>query len=323
MKNLSRVCLTTVGIIFWGLIIAACSSAPLITQSVPPTSTISPSPVPTTPPTPTSQPTSSALFEYDPTIPFGLNEGAVTVRDGVSVHDINYASVAKGRLPAYLVVPPGKGPFAGVVFMHWLGAPNGNRDEFLDESVVLAKQGIVSLLVQGQFPWLQPPSGADADRVQVINQVVELRRALDLLISQPNVDPKRIGYVGHDYGAMFGGILSGVEKRIKAYCLMAGTPSFSDWSLTYWSFAKTDDEKAAYRKAMDSLDPIHYVPNAKPAAVFFQFAKNDRFIPESAATDFYSAASEPKQIKQYDATHSLDAAAQTDRMEWLLEQLKP
>ena len=70
----------------------------------------------------------------------------------------------------------------------------------------------------------------------VIDQTIEVRRALDLLLSQPQVDAKRLAFVGHDYGAIFGGIVAGVEKRVKACVLMAGMGNFSDWSLrpSFW-----------------------------------------------------------------------------------------
>jgi hypothetical protein len=55
-----------------------------------------------------------------------------------------------------------------------------------------------------------------------------LRRAIDFVPSRPEVDPRRLGYVGHSFGAMFGGILAGVESRVAGFALMAGVGSFAD-----------------------------------------------------------------------------------------------
>lgn len=55
----------------------------------------------------------------------------------------------------------------------------------------------------------------------MIDETIEVRRALDLLLAQPQVNRKRIGFVGHDYGAMYGALVAGVEKRVKAYVLIA------------------------------------------------------------------------------------------------------
>jgi len=249
-------------------------------------------------------------FDYDASIPLDVKVISTKDVNGVTIQSITYTAHSpqygiKGRTLAYLVKPGGKGPTAGILFMHWLGQPRGNRDEFLDGAVQLAQQGTVSLLVQGTFPWNEAPANGERDRDQVIQQVIELRRALDFLLSQPEVDATRIGYVGHDYGALYGGILAGVEKRIKTFVLMTGMGTFSDWSLKY--FPATNANGAdPYRQALQAVDPIQYVGHAAPSSLLFQFARDDRFISQDAAQEFSNAASEPKQVQFYDAPHSLD-----------------
>jgi cephalosporin-C deacetylase-like acetyl esterase len=49
-----------------------------------------------------------------------------------------------------------------------------------------------------------------------------MRRGVDLLVARKDIDPKRIAYVGHSYNATVGGFLSGVDKRVAAFVLMAG-----------------------------------------------------------------------------------------------------
>lgn len=267
---------------------------------------------------------SGRLFAYDRSVAFDLKEVSAKEQNGVTIQDIDYAAYDRrhGRIKAYLVKPMGKGPFAGVLFFHWLGNVKSDRSEFLDEAVAMARQGTVSLLIQGYFPWLEQPSEGQADRQQVIDQTIEVRRALDLLLSQPQVAPKRIGFVGHDYGAMYGSIVAGVDKRVKAYVLMAGMGSFSDWSLKYWPVTAAKGEEA-YRQAVKEVDPIRYVSRALPAALLFQFANNDKYIPKETALAFFDAASQPKQVKWYDAIHDLNVeAARQDRREWLTRQLR-
>ena len=262
-------------------------------------------------------------FAYQRSVAFDLKEASRKKQDGVIIRDVNCAACdpRHKRIDAYLVRPTGRGRFAGVVFFHWLGNVKSDRTEFLDEAVALAKQGTVSLLIQGYFPWLEEPTEGQADRRLVIDQTIEVRRALDLLLSQPQVDAKRLAFVGHDYGAIFGGIVAGVEKRVKAYILMAGMGNFSDWSLKYWPVTAAKGEEA-YRQAMDAVDPINYVHRAAPANLLFQFSNTDKFIPKATAMAYFEAASKPKQIKWYDAVHDLNVdAARKDRQEWLTRQL--
>ncbi len=107
-----------------------------------------------------------AHFDYDKTAPLGIKEIGVEKRGDVSVHDITYVSPKGGVVPAYLVVPKGKGPFAAVVWGHWYwsNSPMRNRKEFLDEAVALAPAGVVSLLTDG--PIARPGHVVDPSSVK-------------------------------------------------------------------------------------------------------------------------------------------------------------
>jgi dienelactone hydrolase len=270
---------------------------------------------------PTSTPTVS--FNYDASIPFDIKVNSESERDGITVVDLSYAAhdpsfspSTGGRTLAYLVKPHGEGPCAGIIYLHWLGAGNSNRGEFLDEAVEMAKRGVVSLLLQGYFPWMSLPTG-ERDRPLIVGQLTELRRAIDFLLIQPGVDPDRLGFVGHDYGAAYGGVLAGVDHRIKTYILAAGTPSFADW-IVYFGYPRE-----AYDPFVRDLDPIRYIPHAAPATVLFQFSEGDAFVPKEKAISFFNAASEPKKIEWFDDTHQMiSQAVRQARQEWLTEQLR-
>src|SRR5687768_4268036 len=167
-------------------------------------------PVPTAVPTPapTAVPTQAVVFDYDASIPFDVRVNTETEQDGAIVTELSYAAHAKsfaprlgGRTVAYLVQPAQKeGSFAGVVFMHWLSS---SHKEFLDEAVILAKRGVVSLLIHGQVPYMESLHYDARDLTTVAGQTMEMRRGIDFLLTQTGVDPERIGVVGHGYGAMY------------------------------------------------------------------------------------------------------------------------
>ncbi len=90
-------------------------------------------------------------LDYDHNAALDIKESGVEKRGDVAIHDISYASPKGGRVPAYLVVPAGKGPFAAVIWGHWYweNSEFRNRKEFLDEAVAMASAGVVSLLPDG------------------------------------------------------------------------------------------------------------------------------------------------------------------------------
>ena len=277
---------------------------------IPPTPT--PAPPTPTPIPPTATPFVSPYdydellrtFNYDSEIPLDIREESVFEEDGIQIHSISYAG-PKGRVPAYLVVPPGDGPFAGIIFLHW---GQGDRNEFVDEALLFAQMGAISLLIDGPFnrpDFALVDTGPGYRYTVYIQTVLDVRRGVDLLESRPDIDTDRIGYVGHSYGATWGGVLAGVEKRIKAYVLMAG----------YVQVSKTDGPN------IPKIDAINYIGHAAPSAVFFQFAEHDRYIAKESALLFYQVASEPKSIQWYNTSHRLNTAAREDRVEWLSAQL--
>jgi hypothetical protein len=131
----------------------------------------------------TSSPDDSAHFNYDTSVPFNVKQASVKVRDGVTIQGITYTGSNGDTVPAYLVIPTGTGKFAAVIWGHWLmpGAANSNREEFLEEAIALAPAGVISLLIDA--PQNRPNFKPTPNPALVAQQVVDLRRGLDLLFS--------------------------------------------------------------------------------------------------------------------------------------------
>lgn len=271
-------------------------------------------------------------LDYDRSAPLDIQEAGVEHRGDVDVHDISYASPKGGRVPAYLVVPHGKGPFAAVLWGHWYW-PNSeffNRKEFLQEAVVLAHAGVVSLLTTG--PGARPGHVEskeplnDQDGTDLIQAIVDMRRGADLLLGRKDVDPKRLAYVGHSYDASVGGFLSGIDKRFKVFVLMAGPLSdeVDEQSEQFKKFReKVGREKlAAFQSKWGWLDPGKFVSHAAPAFVFLQYATKEDFITPERSRQYATVVSEPKLYRLYNAPHALNAEARRDRIAFLTEQLK-
>lgn len=262
-----------------------------------------------------------ALFRYNAAAPVTMNEGSSEQRGDVTVRDITFSPGPGRQVKAYLIVPKGNGPFAGVLWVHWLGEEKSDRTQFLDEAIQLAPKGAVSLLVDAM--WSTPnwfgKRVPDKDYDNSIRQVIDLRRALDLLLSQPNVDKSRIGFVGHDYGAMYGMLMAGVDQRINTFVFIAATQSLNDWAF----LGPQPKSKSAYLKQNSTLELTDSLRQVKNASKLFQFGKGDFYVSQADAAILFAAAPEPKQRKLYEAGHHMELnEIAKDRDEWLVQQLK-
>jgi cephalosporin-C deacetylase-like acetyl esterase len=270
-------------------------------------------------------------FDYDQKAPLDIQEAGVEQRGDVAVHDISYASPKGGRVPAYLVVPKGKGPFAAVIWGHWYmpGSAFLNRKEFLDEAVALAPSGVVSLLPDGPIArpgYVRDPDPLNESQIAYrVQAILDMRRGADLLLARGDVDPKWLAYVGHSYNASTGAFLSGLDKRFKAFVLMAG--NLSD-EVDIKSKELQDFRKQVGPEKFDAFmtkyawaDPGKYVAHAAPAAAFLQYATNEDFLTPARAREYYALVSEPKTFQLYEAPHALNAEARRDRIAFLVKEL--
>jgi len=116
--------------------------------------------------------------------------------------------VAAGRLePGFILVPPGKGPFPAVLVPYYnpetsIGLTNALRDFALQ----LTRRGFVTLSIgsPGGDARLPDPQRPQWQPLSFLAFVAA--NCCTALAQRPDVDPRRIGVVGHSYGgkwAMF------------------------------------------------------------------------------------------------------------------------
>lgn len=270
-------------------------------------------------------------YAYDPKAPLEVLEVSRQPGEGATLVELSYASPKGGRVPATLVLPKGKGPFPAVVWghWHWDNSAYRNRRQFREEALLLARSGVASLLTDspvarpGYVPDRTPLN--EQQFTDLIQQVVDMRRGVDLLLSRGAADPHRLAFVGHSYNAAVGAILSGVDRRFKAYVLMAG--GLSDevdlQAKAYRDYrAKVGPEKFdAFVAAHPWSDPGRYLRHAAPASVLLQFATREDFLTPDHVRKYLPFVSEPKAFRLYEAPHALNAQARRDRVAFLARLL--
>ena len=259
-------------------------------------------------------------FDYNPSLPLDIKETARREEQGALLRDITYAALTGGTNAATLITPrtPAAAPAPAVLFVHWYGppAPTSNRTQFIPDGIALAERGVTSLLID--TPWSLPTYFRTRTRAEdytrSLQQVRDLRRALDVLAAQPGIDRTRFAYVGHDFGAMYGSITAAVDPRVTHFVFMAGTASFSDWFL--YGPKLEGEAREKFIAELAPLDPVKWVPKLR-GPVLMQFADNDEHVSTGRREQLAAAAPKGTDVRVYKAGHELNETATRERLAWL------
>jgi hypothetical protein len=121
------------------------------------------------------------------------------------------------------------------------------------------------------------------------------------------------------------GFLSGIDKRFKAFVLMAG-PLSDEVALK--SKAYQDYRKKVGPERFDAFaakhswtDPGKYVSHSEGIPKLLQFATDEPVLNPARAKEYLPYVSEPKMLKIYEAPHALNAEATRDRIDFLANQI--
>jgi hypothetical protein len=269
-----------------------------------------------------SKPEARGPFDYDRDASLEFQDkGRVNRNYPIEIRDVSFASPSgDDEVTAFLVKPPGDGPFPGVILVHGAGA---NRQQLIVQATWLAGRGAVALVVDSPFarnPDIEVPEGVPGLRVErdlIVLNVQELRRAVDVLEEHAGVEDEKIGYIGYSAGARTGAILAGNEDRIDAYVLISGgSAPISEVTKAVPAEARSDVEAI-----LTEVDPLRHIREAEPAKLLFQDGRRDEVVPRAALLALFRAASEPKEIRWYDATHEPTVAVYRDTLSWLTREL--
>ncbi len=167
--------------------------------------------------------------------------------------------------------------------------------------------------------------GAQQEMIQV---VVDSRRAYDVLAARPDVDTARIGYVGLSFGAMMGGSLAGTDKRFRTFILICGLEGFvrhysrsQHPAIARLRASAKPEEFKRLLAAMEPIDAKNFIGRAS-VPLLFQASRFDPGVSESDTRDYFDLAPNPKELKWYDSGHDLnDPQAFADRQSWLRKHL--
>jgi dienelactone hydrolase len=163
---------------------------------------------------------------------------------------ITFCAETNEIIPAYLCTPKGSGPFPAIYCHHQHG---GNYTLGKSEVVGLAgspDQRYAAELAEQGYVTLSPDALAFEERsypddprgfhvYQMTTRLIrgqtllgkvlfDLSAGIDLLASLKNVDPERIGFIGHSYGGRMALFAPVFDRRIKVSVCSCGSTTFRD-----------------------------------------------------------------------------------------------
>lgn len=282
---------------------------------------MSPAPIPVVKPGQKPPPFSElkAMFAYDKTEPLAYREipNLEQTEHGVTYRCVTFQS--GGELAGgFLALPKGNGPFPVVVTAPGLGE---RGDTSQGSFFVRHGYALLALDEPSHAFSLADAQGAIANYVAY---GIQERRALDLLETLPEIDARRIGFMGFSNGAIVGALLAGLDERVKAYVLK-GVPLLDDKEFK----DVAGPGKAAwdrYVAQMAVLDLVAYVGHNKGAAFLFVNGDSD-FRAMRSGKSLMAVAPKPKDWYVFAGSHrgpeTVAVGRKMDKywLDWMVKQL--
>jgi dienelactone hydrolase len=244
------------------------------------------------------------------------------ISQGDTFTEIEFQSPRGNDVTASIAMPRNRtGKVPAVLWVHGFGS---NRNAFATEVTELADLGIASIIYDTNMTRFgragidleDPVYAAEVFELQLRQDIVDARVALDILERRGEVDMSRIGFVGVDYGVTVGGVLASVEDRIDAFVLASGFPEPS----RYFAQELVPPESVdGFAERLSPYDPVRTLGHADDP-ILLQNARRDRLIPAEDYERLIEAA-DGAEVKWYESDHDLVYEAHQDRARWLSEQL--
>ena len=166
------------------------------------------------------------LFAYDP-VPLDVRkEGPDDETEEWRMERLSFASAYGERIPARLYVPRAARPPYQAILFYPSGSANvyPSLERFPDADyafLVRSGRAVLCPVYQNTLERRHPDAGPNAGRDFFIQAIKDARRAVELLVSRPDIDASRLGYYGASMGANNGLRVLALEPRLRAAVIAA------------------------------------------------------------------------------------------------------
>lgn len=267
-----------------------------------------------------------SVFDYDSDLPVELTEDRRADVSTTVVRHVTFTSPRGGDVSAMIFHPKRGQTRAGVILQH--GMP-GSKSDMSRAARTFACAEAIAITIDAPFArwenrFREPLTWTVQDRDEQIQLIVDLRRAVDVLLSE--IEAGAIGYLGVSYGAAMGGLLAGVEDRIDAFALVVGDGGLvahltDDEGRPLGPLSELPEDQASeWLAAMRPVEPALFIGDAS-APILLLNGRRDQLVTEADASAYHRAAGPNHEVIWYDAGHGLNEEAWYKQVRWLADRL--
>lgn len=230
---------------------------------------------------------------------------------GLLQRQIRFSSGTGDQITGYLLVPPARPSgerLPAMLAMHSTIAPGAAVTVGVEQvrenryyGLELARRGYVVLAIdvitagERVYPGDEPFETEAFDRrfpewSAMGKMLSDHQRAIDYLVSLPEVDPERIGVIGHSLGGYNAFFLQAFDERVKAAVTSCGftplgeTTSPFSFARDQW-FVHVSRMRDFLRSGIVPFDLHEVMALAAPRPLFNYSARQDHIFPSWAAID--------------------------------------
>ena len=208
---------------------------------------------------------------------------------------VEFNGIRKDRVPGFLYLPnDGQKAHPAVLLQYGSGG-----DKKTGYIVALGQQfvarGFVVLTIDAPFKgerkppreqrgWKTMLAGQDKDGGRFQWYCGDYSRAVDYLLTRPEVDPQRVGYAGVSWGAITGVTFVAHDPRVKAMASIVGGGNFMGF------IADKVEIPAETVEVARSFDPVYHVGKIAPRPLLLLNVSKDQLVPRYFADCLHAAA---------------------------------
>lgn len=254
-----------------------------------------------------SQDVREFFFAYDKDLDLAAEEQTLGAPDGIRRTHFAILSTHDQRVPGILLTPDGPGPFPLIVMQHGAGGEKGAEYIARPAEYWAINEGWSVLAIDA--PHHGERSERHFDRAQLwsrpffwrdhaIQMAQDLMRALDYAQTRPEVDARRVSYIGFSMGTILGVAFVAQDERVGSAVFTIGG-SLTGSRLQNFSGASSRQ----IEQVSELVDPAVWASLIAPRPVLMINGLADDVVPPDAARKLFSALREPKRIEWYDGDH--------------------